>query len=54
MCSALCVFKEPYATGTHLIAFALCLPIDGALSFSELRSRLSELAKSQEIIFYCA
>ena len=28
--------------------------LEGALSFSELRSRLPGLAKSQEMIFYCA
>jgi rhodanese-related sulfurtransferase len=28
--------------------------LEGALSFSQLRSRLPELAKNQEIIFYCA
>ena len=28
--------------------------LEGALSFSELRSRLPGLAKSQELIFYCA
>jgi hypothetical protein len=28
--------------------------LEGALSFSELRSRLSGLVKSQEMIFYCA
>ena len=28
--------------------------LEGALSFSELRSRLSGLAKNQEMIFYCA
>jgi len=28
--------------------------IEGAQSFSELRSHLPGLAKSQEIIFYCA
>ena len=28
--------------------------LEGALSFSELRTRLPGLAKSQETIFYCA
>ena len=28
--------------------------LEGALSFSELRSRLPGLAKTQEMIFYCA
>ena len=28
--------------------------LEGALPFSELRSRLSGLAKSQEMIFYCS
>jgi hypothetical protein len=28
--------------------------LEGALSFPEFRSRLSGLAKFQEIIFYCA
>ena len=28
--------------------------LEGALSFPELRSRLPELAKNQEMIFYCA
>jgi len=28
--------------------------LEGALSFSEFRSRLPGLAKNQEMIFYCA
>ena len=28
--------------------------LEGALSFSELRSKLPGLAKTQEMIFYCA
>ncbi len=28
--------------------------LDGAISFSEFKSRLPSLAKTQEIIFYCA
>ena len=28
--------------------------LEGAISFSELRSQLTGLAKGQEIIFYCA
>lgn len=28
--------------------------LEGALSYSEFRSRLPELAKTHEIIFYCA
>jgi len=28
--------------------------LEGAISFSEIRSQLTGLAKGQEIIFYCA
>lgn len=28
--------------------------LEGAISFSEFRSRLPSLSKTQEIIFYCA
>jgi hypothetical protein len=28
--------------------------LEGAMSFAELRSKLSSLSKAQEIIFYCA
>ena len=28
--------------------------LEGAISFSEFKSKLSSLAKDQEVIFYCA
>ena len=52
---------ERVKAGTALLVCAYddeakfkALHLEGAISLSEFRARLSDLPKSQEIIFYCA